>query len=64
MLYVRGNSLDYDQWASQGNDGWSYADVLPYFIKSENNRGTLIDGKIKKKNKYILLIRPEIHSKN
>ncbi|KAF5272032.1 hypothetical protein FQR65_LT05013 [Abscondita terminalis] len=38
MVYVRGNKHDYDQWAAQGNTGWSYQDVLPYFTKSEDNR--------------------------
>lgn len=36
MFYVRGNKLDYDDWAASGNEGWSYDDVLPYFKKSEN----------------------------
>jgi choline dehydrogenase len=35
MLYVRGNPGDYDGWAQMGCRGWSYADVLPYFKKSE-----------------------------
>ncbi|CAF1215308.1 unnamed protein product [Didymodactylos carnosus] len=36
MLYVRCNKTDYDQWSSQyGCTGWSYSDMLPYFIKLE-----------------------------
>ena len=38
MLYVRGNKRDDDSWAADGNTGWSYDEVLPYFIKSEDNR--------------------------
>jgi choline dehydrogenase-like flavoprotein len=37
MVYIRGHRSDYDQWASLGNIGWSYADVLPYFKRSEDN---------------------------
>ncbi|WP_169545931.1 GMC family oxidoreductase [Sneathiella aquimaris] len=37
MLYVRGHKWDYDHWASLGNNGWSYKEVLPYFKKAENN---------------------------
>jgi choline dehydrogenase len=37
MLYVRGNAWDYDHWRQLGNQGWSYADVLPFFKKAENN---------------------------
>jgi choline dehydrogenase len=37
MIYVRGNRADYDEWAAGGAEGWSYADVLPYFKRSEDN---------------------------
>jgi choline dehydrogenase len=36
MLYVRGQSADYDGWRQMGNEGWSWDDVLPYFEKSED----------------------------
>ncbi|KAL4219801.1 hypothetical protein ACF0H5_020213 [Mactra antiquata] len=36
MQYVRGSRHDYDEWAKNGNKGWSYENVLPYFLKSEN----------------------------
>ncbi|TDK48955.1 choline dehydrogenase [Antarcticimicrobium luteum] len=36
MVYVRGHACDYDTWADMGADGWSYADVLPYFKRMEN----------------------------
>lgn len=37
MVYARGHAQDYDHWAAQGNPGWSFADVLPYFKRSEHN---------------------------
>jgi choline dehydrogenase len=37
LVYIRGQPEDYDHWASLGNRGWSWRDVLPYFIKLEHN---------------------------
>jgi choline dehydrogenase len=37
MVYARGHRLDYDDWAARGLAGWTYADVLPYFRKSEKS---------------------------
>ena len=37
MVYIRGHAADYDRWAAQGNPGWSYQDVLPYFKRAEHN---------------------------
>ena len=36
MAYVRGHPGDYDAWAENGAEGWSYAELLPYFRKSED----------------------------
>ncbi len=38
MVYIRGHKFDFDNWAAQGNPGWSYREVLPYFKKSECNQ--------------------------
>ena len=38
-IYSRGQRADYDTWAQQGNRGWGYADVLPYFKRSERRAG-------------------------
>ena len=37
MAYFRGPARDFDDWAAMGNPGWSYADLLPYFLRSEHN---------------------------
>lgn len=37
LLYIRGQAADYDHWAALGNNGWAYADLLPYFKRSEDN---------------------------
>ena len=38
-VYNRGQRLDFDTWAQFGNRGWGYADVLPYFRRTENRIG-------------------------
>jgi choline dehydrogenase len=38
LLYVRGQAEDYDHWRQLGNAGWSFADVLPYFKRSERQQ--------------------------
>ncbi|MGY5778291.1 GMC family oxidoreductase [Rhizobium sp. LEGMi135b] len=37
MIYMRGQAADYDGWRQAGNVGWGWNDVLPYFLKSEDN---------------------------
>merc|ERR1711965_449559 len=39
MVFIRGNSLDYEGWRQMGCEGWGYADVLPYFKKMETYSG-------------------------
>ncbi|MGB0499118.1 MAG: GMC family oxidoreductase, partial [Rubricella sp.] len=38
MLYTRGHRTDYDDWAAAGATGWSWDDVLPFFLKAEGNK--------------------------
>jgi len=37
MVYMRGHRADYDEWRDQGCVGWGYDDLLPYFIRAEDN---------------------------
>ena len=39
LVYVRGNPLDFERWEEEGATGWGYANVLPYFRRSESFRG-------------------------
>jgi choline dehydrogenase len=39
MIYIRGQAQDYDDWAAQGCTGWSWREVLPFFLRCEGNRG-------------------------
>lgn len=37
MIYSRGHPKDFDRWAEMGNEGWSYQEILKYFLKSERS---------------------------
>jgi choline dehydrogenase len=43
MIYIRGHARDYDQWRQMGLNGWGYADVLPYFRRTERRIAHEID---------------------
>ena len=38
MLYIRGQAEDYEEWEKAGNNGWSYRDLMKYFVALENNQ--------------------------
>src|SRR5207244_48866 len=37
QIYIRGNPADWDEWAAGGCEGWTWADILPYFKRAEDN---------------------------
>ncbi|XP_046607192.1 glucose dehydrogenase [FAD, quinone]-like [Neodiprion virginianus] len=37
MIYLRGNPTDYNNWAAMGNEGWTWDEVKPFFLKAEDN---------------------------
>src|SRR3546814_17542396 len=43
MIYMRGQARDYDQWRQLGSTGWGWDDVLPYFIRSEDQAAVPAD---------------------
>ncbi|KAJ8958494.1 hypothetical protein NQ318_002288 [Aromia moschata] len=63
MLFTRGNHLDYDKWADMGNPGWSYKEVLPYFLKFEDAHLEKIDRGYHRKGGYLSVSDVPIRSK-
>lgn len=60
MIYQRGHRRDYDNWAANGNRGWSYNEVLPYFLKSERiNIPELYNSKYHGRNGYLYVERSD-----
>jgi choline dehydrogenase len=43
MIYMRGQARDYDGWRQMGNAGWGWQDVLPYFLRSEDQAALPVD---------------------
>ncbi|KAJ3645056.1 hypothetical protein Zmor_022744 [Zophobas morio] len=63
LLYTRGTKKDFDEWEKLGNPNWSYDDVLPYFIKSENcTKCNEIDERYHGKNGYLNVEHPGYES--
>ncbi|XP_063238482.1 glucose dehydrogenase [FAD, quinone]-like [Bacillus rossius redtenbacheri] len=64
MIYTRGNWRDYDNWRSMGNDGWGFDDVLPYFLKSEDNNieGMATDSRYHSKGGYLSVSNIPFHT--
>ncbi|XP_022186318.2 glucose dehydrogenase [FAD, quinone] [Nilaparvata lugens] len=65
MIYTRGHRLDYDQWASAGNRGWGYDEVLHYFMKSEDMQipGIMNDKEHHSRGGYLTITHPPFRTK-
>lgn len=44
LVYIRGNPRDYDHWTNLGNAGWSFKEIFPFFLKSEDNQDPQLEG--------------------
>lgn len=63
MVYTRGFPKDYDEWEALGNYGWSFRDVLPYFLKSEDLLvPSLFGSKYHSRGGYLKVALPKWHS--
>lgn len=64
LIHTKGHKLDYDNWAHLGNKGWSYEEVLPYFMKTENVKiPELRNSKYRGKSGYLDIEHARIVSK-
>uniref|UniRef100_W4VS94 Putative salicyl alcohol oxidase-like n=1 Tax=Phaedon cochleariae TaxID=80249 RepID=W4VS94_PHACE len=63
MIFCRGNRLDYDRWAGDGNPGWSFADVFPYFLKSEDARLARSDRNYHRQGGYLTITDVPVRTK-
>lgn len=63
MIYMRGDRRDYDSWSAQGNPGWSYEEVLPYFLKSENSKLSYQEDEYHGRGGYLDVTNPPFVSK-
>ncbi|KAL3271340.1 hypothetical protein HHI36_021828 [Cryptolaemus montrouzieri] len=53
MIYTRGNPVDFNNWAAKGNPGWSYNEILPYYLKSERSRLSVEDPQVHNHEGYL-----------
>ncbi|MCZ2136494.1 MAG: GMC family oxidoreductase N-terminal domain-containing protein [Burkholderiales bacterium] len=44
LIHIRGQAADYDRWSAAGNPGWSWREVLPWFVRSEHNDDRRLQG--------------------
>lgn len=57
MIYLRGLPAEYDAWSEAGRRGWSWEELKPYFLKSENALGGAVEGVHSTKGKKYYIYR-------